>query len=381
MKKEYLFAPGPTPVPPQALEAMARPILHHRTGKFREIFKEISESLKEVFQTSNQVLIFGSSGTGAMEASIVNVLGPGDQALVINGGKFGERFLDLCKAYGIEIVEVPVKWGTAVNAQAVQQRLAQPGHKIKAVYATLCETSTGVVHDIEALGRVVAETNAILVVDAISGLAADQLRTDAWQVDIAIGASQKALMVPPGLAFASLSPKAWKTVEANPRKVFYFSFQLARKALEASESPFTPPVSLLMALRETLKMIREEGIDKVVARHADLARRTREGVRALGLELYAPDVSSNAVTAVKIPQGIDGSLFVKRLREGYGVTVAGGQGSLKGKIFRIAHLGYCNTFDVLTALSSVEGALNDLGFSCEPGKALQAALQTFETTH
>ncbi|MBI1870278.1 MAG: alanine--glyoxylate aminotransferase family protein [Chlamydiae bacterium] len=380
MKKQYLFAPGPTPVPPEALEVMARPIMHHRTAQFREIFKEVSESLKVIFQTKNSVLTFGSSGTGAMEASVTNVLSPGDRALVINGGKFGERFLDICKAYGIEAIEIPVKWGTAVQPGVVEEKLKEQGSKIKAVYSTLCETSTGVVHDIQALGAIVAKTPAILVVDAISGLAADDLRTDEWNVDIAIGASQKGLMVPPGLAFTALSQKAWKVVEVSARKVFYFSFQAARKALEASENPFTPPISLLMALRETLKMIESEGMNRVIERHAKLAEATREGVRALGLELYAPQCASNAVTAVKVPQGMEGAALNKKLRENYGVTVAGGQGSLKGKIFRIAHLGYCNSFDVLIALSAVENALRELGYSSEKGRAVQAAQGVFQTS-
>jgi len=374
MKKLYLMTPGPTTVPPDVLLDMAHPIFHHRTPRFKKLFGEVNELLKQVLRTQNPVVTFASSGTGAMEAAMVNTLSPGDKVLAINGGKFGERYLDISKAYGYNVIDLQVTWGEAVDAAKVEQILKE-NPDIKAVCSTLCETSTGVVNDIKALGAVVGKTDAILITDAISGLAADDLRTDEWGVDMVIGGSQKGLMLPPGLAFLSVSKKAEKMIESAKTPKFYFNLKKALKTLTESDTPWTPAVSLIVGLKSSLSMIVEEGMDNVIARHARLANATRLGLKALGLKLYAPTCSANTLTAVKVPEGIDGSLFVKKVRDDKGVTIAGGQGDAKGKIFRVSHLGYTDHFDVLIAISATEMVLNELGYKFELGAGVKAVQQ------
>ncbi|RJP59148.1 MAG: alanine--glyoxylate aminotransferase family protein [Candidatus Auribacter fodinae] len=372
MKKEYLMAPGPSPVPPAALLDMAQPIFHHRTPRFKTLFGQVNEMLKVAFRTANPVITFTSSGTGALEASMVNTMSPGDKAIVINGGKFGERFLDICNAYCINVVEIPVEWGTAVDPAVVEAKLKEhPDAKV--VCSTLCETSTGVLTDIKALGAIVAKTDAILICDAISGLAADDIRTDEWQVDMVAGGSQKALMIPPGLGFLSVSEKAKKLIDNAKCQKFYFNLKKALKSYAESDTPWTPALTLIVGLHRTLNMIIEEGMDNVIARHAKLANATRTGIKAIGLDLYAPTCPSNAVTAVKVPEKIDGLAFVKKIRDEKGITIAGGQSQAKGKIFRLAHMGYAVDYDVLTALAATEKVLYDLGFSFEIGESVKAA--------
>lgn len=372
MQKKYLLAPGPTPVPPEVLAAMAQPIIHHRTPEYREIFAEVNEGLKYVFQTKNDVLTFAASGTGAMEAAVANLLSPGDKALVVEGGKFGERFREIGEAYGVEVVPIKVEWGKAVELVLMRQKLKEE-REIKAVFTTLCETSTGVVNDIKAMGEIVSGEEAVLVVDAISGLGAMELQSDDWNVDVVVAGSQKGLMIPPGLAFASVSEKAWKLAKESKLPKYYFSFLKAKESLDKTDHPFTPAISLVIALREALRKIREEGLENVLYRHARLARATRAAVTALGLKLFATEAPSNAVTAVKVPEGIDGVALVKNMREKYGVTIAGGQSQLKGKIFRIAHLGYADTFDLSVAISALEMALSELGYKVELGAGVKAA--------
>ena len=336
--KNRLMTPGPVPVPPESLLAMAQPIIHHRTKKFERIMMEIPDALKYVFKTENDVILLSSSSTGAMESSIVNLLSPDDRALVIGGGKFGERWAELCKAYNVDFDFVDVEYGMPVNLDDVSAKLER-GYKC--VYATLCETSTGVVHDIKGLGNLVSsESDALLVVDAVSGLGAADLQTDNWHVDVVVTGSQKGLMIPPGLAFISLSDRAWDAVEKAKLPRYYFDLRKARKAMANNQTPFTCSISLIFALRESLIRIREEGIDNVLSRHARLAEATRQGVQAMGLKLFAPTAPSNVTTAVKVPEGIDGKKFVSYIENKYGVTFAGGQDKLSGKIFRIAHLGY-----------------------------------------
>lgn len=375
MKKEYLLAPGPTPVPPEALSVMGKPIFHHRTGRYRKIFQEVTENLKTVFQTKGDVLTFSSSGTGAMEAAVVNILSPGDTAIVVNAGKFGERWSGLCKAYGVKVQEIKVPYGSIVEPGQIEKLLkADASGAIKAVFTTLCETSTGAVSDIKAIGAVVRNTSAVLAVDAISGLGADDLQTDAWGVDLAVTGSQKGLMIPPGLGFAAVSPKAWKLEEKSTLPKYYFSFKKAKKSLADFDNPFTPPITLVLALRETLAMLCAEGMPNVLKRHALLASATRAGVKALGLELFAPSAPANTVTAVKVPAGLDGVKIVKDLREELGVTIAGGQGDdMKGKLFRVAHLGYANAFDVVVAMSAIEMGLERQGFRFNAGAGVKAA--------
>lgn len=376
MRKNYLLTPGPTPLPPQVLEAQARPIIHHRTPQFQAVLKEVGEGLKYVFQTSGDVFILTSSGTGAMEAAVVNLLSASDTALTVQGGKFGERWTELCRAYGVKTEVIDVEWGSAVSAQEIRKRLeANPA--IKAVFATLCETSTGVTSDIAAIGQAVKGSNAVLVVDAISGLGAIDLKVDAWGVDVCVSGSQKGLMLPPGLAFISVSPKAWEKVRESKLPKYYFDLKAAKKAWESTDTPFTPAISLVMALNEALKMMRQDGLEHIFARHRKMADATRAAVRALGLELFAPAAASDVVTAVKVPAGIDGEKLVKTMRDTYGVTIAGGQSELKGKVFRIAHMGFIEEFDIIVGISCLEKVLYEMGYKFTLGAGVRAAEEVF----
>ena len=372
MRKNYLLTPGPTSVPSDVLLELAKPIVHHRTPQFAEIFHSVIEGLKYVFQTKNDVLVFASSGTGAMEASVVNLLSPGDKVLTIKGGKFGERWDEICKAYNIETFPIDVEWGKPVNSEDVRNILEKE-KDIKAVFATLTETSTAVLHDVKALGSIVKEFPAVLVVDAVSGLGAVDIQTDNWNVDVVVAGSQKALMLPPGLAFASISDKAWDLVKDSKCPKYYWSFAKARKSLETDQTPYTPAVSLIFGLSKSLEMIKEEGLENVLARHSKLANATRAAVKAMGLELLAPESPSDAVTAVKVPQRVDGVDLVKSLKKRYDVMITGGQAQLKGKIIRIAHMGYSDTFDIITVISALEMALKDSGYNLELGKGIKAA--------
>lgn len=376
MRKSYLLTPGPTPLPPEVLEAMARPIIHHRTPQFQAIIKEVTEGLKVVFQTTNDCFILASSGTGAMEASVINLLSPGDVAITIQGGKFGERWTELCQAYGITPEIVDVQWGRAVEPKEIEKRLkANP--KIKAVFATLCETSTGVTNDIQALGAIVKNSSAVLVVDAISGLGAIDLKTDAWSADVVVSGSQKGLMLPPGLGFISTSPKAWKLIEASKSPRYYFDLRKAKKALDKTDTPFTPAITLIIALREALSMMKQDGLQNIFLRHKKMAEATRAAVKALGLELFAPTAASDVVTAVKVPGAIDGEKLVKTMRDTYGVTIAGGQSELKGKVFRIAHMGFIEEFDIIAGISCLEKVLTQMGYKFQLGTGVNAAEEVF----
>jgi len=375
MQKKYLLTPGPTPVPTEALLAMAKPIIHHRTSQFQAIFKEVNDDLKYVFQTKNDVITFASSGTGAMEASVSCLLSPGDKAITLEGGKFGERFGLICKAFGIDSIPIKVEYGKVIQPSQVEAELKR-SPEVKAVYATLCETSTGVLNDIKAIGEVVAKSKAVLVVDVISGLGACEYKPDEWKVDVTVGGSQKGMMLPPGLAFISLSKKAWDLVDQSKCPKYYFDLKVAKKSVEKNDTPWTPAVSLIIALRESLKLMREEGMDELLARHKQLARATRLAVEALGLELFS-EVPSDAVTAVKVPEGVDGAKLVKVMRDEYGVSIAGGQGSMKGNIFRIAHLGFMEKFDVITGISCLEIVLSKMGYKFQLGSGVKAAEEEF----
>lgn len=376
MIKNYLMTPGPTPIPPDVLLSMAKPIIHHRTPQFQKILQEVEENLKYVFQTKNDVLIFASSGTGAMEGAVCNLLSPGDKAITVQGGKFGERWTEICQAYGIEAVVVDVEWGKAVTAKEIEKRLSADKN-IKAVFATLCETSTGVETDIKALAQIAGKTGAILVVDAISGLGAVECKTDEWGVDVVVAGSQKGLMLPPGLAFVSLSQKAWKLVGQSKCPKYYFDFKESKKAMGKTDTPFTPAISLIIGLNDALKIIKEEGLEAIMARHKKMAKALREAAKALGLGLFSPSASSDAVTAVNVPQGIDGEKLVKVMRDEYGVGIAGGQSELKGKVFRVASMGYMNQFDIIVAISCLEIVLSKLGYKFELGSGVKAAQEVF----
>ena len=372
--KERLLTPGPAPVPPETLLELAKPVFHHRTKEFRDILAAVTQDLQYVFQTQADVFTLTASGTGAMEAAVVNLLAPGDQAICVRGGKFGERWAELCERYGAQVVAIDPAWGDPVEPAAIASALeANPG--VAAVYTTLCETSTAVVTDIEAIGKIVGATDACLVVDGISAVGAVPLRADAWGVDMVVVGSQKALLLPPGLAFLSVSPKAWARVDSVPRRAYYFDLATARKAQqEKGDTPYTPANTLIAALRKSLERLRAEGIEAVWARHAAVAGATRAAVAALGLELLA-SAPSNSVTAVVMPDGIDGDDVRKQLRGRFGVSVAGGQAQLKGRIIRIGHIGDVDALDTLGAIAALEMVLADLGADVQLGAGVQAAQQ------
>lgn len=373
--KKYLLTPGPTPVPNEALQAMARPIIHHRTPQFVAILKDVNEGLKYVFQTQNDVITFTSSGTGAMQASITNFLSKGDKAIVVDGGKFGERWTEICKTYGVNAIVIKVQYGNAVDPKDIEKALKE-NKDAKAVYATLCETSTGVTIDLKAIGEIVAKTDAMLVVDAISALGACELKTDEWKVDIVVSGSQKGLMIPPGLAFMSVSKKAYALAEKATLPDYYFGLKAAKKALASDDTPWTPAISLIIALRETLSIIKTHGIEKSWAKYTRLANATRAAAKAMGLELFST-APSDAVTAVKAPAGIDGEKLVKTMRDEYGVGIAGGQSEMKGKVFRIAHMGDIEEFDIIVGISCLEIVLTKMGYKFNLGSGVKAAQEVF----
>ena len=374
MKKLYLMAPGPTPVPASVLLKMASPIIHHRTPQFSEIFRETAELLKYVFQTTQDVLILASSGTGAMEGSITNLFSPGDEVIVINGGKFGERWGLIAEAYGLKVHWMKVEWGKAVEPGEVK-KLLDEHPEVRGVLTQASETSTTVAHPVKELAEFTRDRDCLLVVDGITAVGVFDVPMDSLGIDVMLSGSQKALMLPPGLAFAALSEKAWGFVESSKCPRFYFDFAKERKNLKQDTSAYTPAISLITGLRESLKLIKEEELTNVFKRHDRLARATRAAALALGLKLLAPDAPSNATTGVYIPEGINGAKFVKYIRDEIGVTLAGGQDHLKGKIFRVAHLGYVDTFDIITAISAVEMALKIFGHDVKPGVGVAAATE------
>ena len=376
MFKKQLFSPGPTPVPERVLLAMAQPLVHHRDPAYEEIFAEVREGLKYIFQTEQDVLVLASSGTGAMEAAIVNTLSPGDGVLVIRGGKFGERWGEICEAYGLRVVPLDVTWGEAVDPILVERTLeADPS--LRAVLVQACETSTGVLHPVKELADLVRDREGtILVVDAISALGAVDLPMDRWGIDVMVTGSQKALMLPPGLGFIALSEKAWGFVERSTLPKYYFDLTKERASQRKNQSQFTPAISLVVGLREALRMIREEGLEGVFRRHELLAKATREAAKALGLELLA-EVPSPTLTAIRVPQGVDGVKLKRALEDEFGLVVAGGQAHLKGKIIRIAHMGYFQPVDVLQVVAALEVELKRMGYSVELGAGVKAAQQVF----
>jgi len=371
MEKKYLFSPGPTMLPPEVLLKMAEPIMHHREPEFEKIFAEIREGLKYLFQTKNEVLVLTSSGTGAMEGAVSNLLSRGDKALVIRGGKFGERWGEICKAYGIEFIPIDVEWGRAVEPESIRKAL-ESDSAIRAVYTQASETSTGVRHPIREIAEIVKRyEDKVIVVDAITGIGVFNLPMDQWGIDVVVSGSQKALMLPPGLAFAALSEKAWRLAERSDLPKFYFDFKKELKSTKKNQSSYTPAISLFVGLRESLNMIRKEGLEPLFRRHEKLARATREAVKALGLGLFAPDSPSDAVTAVKIPEGIDGERLKDLFFEKFGITVAEGQDRAKGKIIRIAHLGYYGRLDMVMVISALEMLLKEMGHRFELGAGVR----------
>ncbi len=369
--KRKLFTPGPTPLPEEVRLIQARGIIHHRSKEFSDVFKEIREELRYVFQTKEEVLLFSSSGTGAMEAVVANLFSPGDKVLVIRGGKFGERWAEIAATFGVQVISIDVEWGHAVNPELIEKKLREDSG-IKAVFTQLVETSTGVVYDIETIARVTKGKGVILIVDAVSGLCAEALCTDKWGVDVVVAGSQKALMIPPGLAFVALSGKAWKLTENSDLPKYYWDFKKAKKAQDKNQTVYTPAITLVCALRESLRLLKKEGWDNVLGRHAKLAKATRQGVLALGLQIFSK-APSNVLTAVEIPSSVGVKRLRGLMRDRYGVEVAGGQAALAEKIIRIAHLGAMEVTDIIVVLSALEMSLSELGYPVEMGKGIAAA--------
>jgi len=378
VQKKYLMTPGPTPVPAEVMLTMAAPIIHHRTPDFSAAFKAAIEGLKYVFQTEADALLFAASGTGVMESAIVNTLCAGDTAIVCRNGKFGDRQKLICETYGVNVIDLAYEWTQVVDPADIATALAEnPG--VRAVIVTQSETSSGVLNDVEAIGAIVREyPDTVLIVDSITGIGAVECKTDEWGLDVVMTGSQKGLMLPPGLAACTVSEKAWRAYERSTLPKFYFDWMKYKKNVEKDTTPFTPAVTLVLGLNESLKMIREEGIENTIARHTRLAEATRRGCEALGLKLFAPpEGRGSAVTPVWVPEGVDGKAIVKILKSKHGITIAGGQDDYAGRIFRIGHLGYFGDFDIITTLAALEMTLAELGYDFERGAGIVAAETVF----
>jgi len=373
MIKKRLYTPGPTPVPEQIMLTMAEPMIHHRHPEFQEILTSVNENLKYLFQTENGVMTLTSSGTGAMEASVAEILSRGDTAVYVNGGKFGERWGEILNAYGCNAVELATEWGTPVSTDTVIASLKN-NPDTKAVYLTHSETSTGTATDIKAIADAIHKHNndIVVVIDGITSVGAMEIKMDEWDLDIVVTGSQKGLMIPPGLSHIAVSERAWMLAEKSDLPSYYFDLKAAKKALDKNDTPWTPAVTLFIGLEKALNMLREEGIENVWARHQKLADSIREGCKALGLKLLSSS-PSNALTAVYVPEGIEFKKFNSILKQKYGITVAGGQGHLKGKIFRISHLGYYDELDMMTMMAALERTLVEVGAKIQVGNGLIAA--------
>ena len=372
--KQRLFTPGPTPVPERVMLRMAEPIIHHRTEEFVEGLAEVHDNLKYLFCTDQPVLTLTSSGTGGMEAAIANVFSRGDEVITVNGGKFGERWGEIVTAYGLQNRQIDQEWGSAVTAERIREELRNYPN-VRGICLTHSETSTGVFTDVRAIASEIREEfDGLIIVDGITAVGAHELRFDEWGLDIVVTGSQKGLMIPPGLAFIALSDRAWKMAESSDLPSFYFDLKLARKAYEKGDTPWTPAVTLVLGLQEALRMVRDEGREAIWRRHTRLAAGLRDGLTALGFDLFGTP-PSNAVTSVMFPEG--GKDFQKVMKDRYGITMAGGQEALKGKIFRVSHLGYYDEGDMLTFLHYAERTLSDLGLPFESGAGVAAAQQTF----
>lgn len=368
--KRYLFTPGPVPVAPKILLTQAQPMTHHRLPEFSDILREIRENLKYLFQTTNEVYFFASSGTGAMESAIVNLFSPGDKVIVVEAGKFGERWRELARTYGLEPIVIKLEWGKAVKPEMVETALKN-NPDVKGILIQACETSTGVKHPVKEISELTRERECVIVVDAITALGVYPLPMDEWGLDVVITGSQKALSLPPGLSFISLSKKAQMFVERSKLPKYYFDLTREKKAYQKDTTAFTPAVSLLLALREMLRRIREIGLARLFEHHRVLSEACRAGVVALGLELF-PEVPSESLTVVKAPVGLEVGKFLQLLRDRWGVVFAGGQDQLKGKIIRITHMGDQSPFDLLIAMSALELGLKIMGVEIQLGEGVKA---------
>jgi len=375
--KRYLLAPGPTPVPPEVVAAMSAPVVHHRTPQFSTLFAEVERDLQSLFQTTQEVMTLAASGTGAMEAAITNLLSPGDEAIVVNGGKFGDRWMKICAAYGVVAHEIAVEWGEAVEPAAVLGALdARPEARVVLMQAT--ETSTTVLHPVEEIAALTRERDTILVVDGITAIGVLDIPMDRWGIDVLVTGAQKALMLPPGLGFVALSARAWEQTRRARLPRFYFDLARERAAVAERTTAWTPAIGLVVGLRAALHLIHEEGLPQVFARHARLAAAARAGVGGLGLRLLAPRAPSPAATGVWVPDDVDGARLVRYMRDEMGVTVAGGQDRLKGKVVRLAHVGYAGAFDVVVGIAALEMALSRFGHHVQFGQGVGAAEAVLE---
>jgi serine---pyruvate transaminase len=376
-EKRYLLTPGPTPVPPEVLAELAKPVIHHRERDYREIYERCLTRLREVYRTENDVLMFTTSGTGAFESAVANLTSPGDRQLVLSAGNFGERWAGMVKAFGADLVHARLEWGEIPEPDDLREALGDAGD-VRVVYLTHSETSTGVVCDVQALTAVAKEAGALVVVDAVSSLGAVPLESDAWAIDVVVSGSQKALMCPPGVAFVSVSPAALDAATRSTAHRYVMDWERTRKAQAKLDAPFTPAISIVRALDVALGLLLDEGLEAAFDRHARLGRACREGAKAMGLELFSPDEERSAVvTAIRAPDGVDATDVVERLRDRFGITIANGQGDLKGKIFRIGHIGWFDVFDITTALAAVELVLADAGAEIERGLAVTRALEAW----
>ncbi len=377
IRKQRLLTPGPTPLYPPALHAMMASDIHHRTEDFRKAYRSCLADLKEVMGTANDVLMFAASGTGAMDAAVSNLFSKGDAVVVCTAGKFGERWAEIAKAYGLDAEVITVPYGQVVAPEQVEAALARrPG--VKGVFVQASETSTGAAHDVKSMAAAVKKTDAILVVDAITGLGTMPLDIDGWGLDVVIGGSQKAFMIPPGLAFLSVSPKAWKRSETATLPHYYFNLKKEKKSGEAGESSWTPSTALILALAEALRYVKQIGMANLIENAQMLARATRAAVQKIGLELFAAASPGSSVTAVKAPAGLDSGVIVKEFRSRFGAIIANGQGSMKGQIFRIAHLGYFDFADLFAVVAALEIILNANHFPVKYGSGVAAVEEIYE---
>ncbi|QYJ17037.1 Serine-pyruvate aminotransferase [Rubrobacter xylanophilus DSM 9941] len=378
MQNKYrLMSPGPTPIPPEVSAAGALPIIHHRTPEFGEVFTRVNENLKRVFLTENDIFTYAASGTGSFEGALQNLFSPGDRVLVVNNGNFGGRWVKMSRAFGLEVTELTYEWGQKADNDEVAEALAADP-QIKGAICVLSETSTGTVNDIRGFAK--ATENVLTIVDAVSGLGACELRTDEWGVDVVVAGSQKALMTPPGLGFVSVSERAWRAHEEARLPRYYFDWTAARKAYrkDPPQTPWTPAVSVIIQLDLALQQILEEGLENVLERHVLLGRAARAGVKGMGLRLFGPDEDMNtAVTAAWVPEGIDGKQLVRMVFREHGIQVAGGQGPMEGRIFRIGHCGYFDAYDIIATVAALELALESLGHPVELGRGVGAAQRVF----
>jgi aspartate aminotransferase-like enzyme len=378
MLKKYLIAPGPTPVPERVLLEMAKPVIHHRTSEFEAIFGKVAEGLKAVFNTKQDVLMLAGSGTAAMEAAVINTLNPGDSVLVVDAGKFGQRWRDICKTYGINVSSIELDWGRSVKAEMIEEFLsANP--ETKAVLMQGSETSTTAYHPVEDIAKVVSKRdNCLFIVDGITSIGVHETKFDEWGIDIAVTGSQKAFMLPPGLSFICLSEKAWRFAESSTIPKYYLNLKKELKSQSKNTTAYTPATTLISGLAEVLKMFMEEGLENVYKRHAVNAEATRAAITAMGFELLA-EVPSNAATGFYLPENIDGGKLVKFMREKVGITYAGGQDHLKGRIVRVSHLGYHDAFDTITAISGLEMGLRNMGYDLKLGTGVAAAEEVLQS--